>query len=164
MVACRRRRRLRRGCSERSTTCKVTNFASKLQTVPLRQDWRQLVDVELAAARFVVEAVMSALDVVIGLTVDAPTSPRHRGAGIVPHPCIVHGTNGLWYEMPMARAVYATNRLYMIRIVHGTKSLAFIFGPYLLIIIITRMWANAQPDGRPAERSWRPLFNASKFG
>ena len=28
----------------------------------------------------------------------------------------------------------------------------------------TRMWANAQPDGRPAERSWRPLFNASKFG
>jgi len=26
------------------------------------------------------------------------------------------------------------------------------------------MWANAQPDGRPAERSWRPLFNASKFG
>ena len=28
----------------------------------------------------------------------------------------------------------------------------------------TRMWANAQPDGRPAERSWRPLFNAAKFG
>jgi len=28
----------------------------------------------------------------------------------------------------------------------------------------TRMWANAQPDGRPAERSWRPLFNASKVG
>jgi len=28
----------------------------------------------------------------------------------------------------------------------------------------TRMWANAQPDGHPAERSWRPLFNAAKFG
>ena len=28
----------------------------------------------------------------------------------------------------------------------------------------TRMWANAQPDGRPAELSWRPLFNAAKFG
>jgi len=28
----------------------------------------------------------------------------------------------------------------------------------------TRMWANAQPDGRPAERSWRPVFNAAKFG
>ena len=23
----------------------------------------------------------------------------------------------------------------------------------------TRMWANAQPDGRPAEHRWRPLFN-----
>ena len=26
------------------------------------------------------------------------------------------------------------------------------------------MWANAQPDGRPAEYRWRPLFNAEKFG
>ena len=26
------------------------------------------------------------------------------------------------------------------------------------------MWANAQPDGRPAEFRWRPLFNAAKFG
>ena len=31
-------------------------------------------------------------------------------------------------------------------------------------IFENRMWANAQPDGRPAERSWRPLFNAAKFG
>ena len=28
----------------------------------------------------------------------------------------------------------------------------------------TRMWANAQPDGRPTEHRWRPLFNAAKFG
>jgi len=28
---------------------------------------------------------------------------------------------------------------------------------------ITRMWANAQPDGRPAEHTWRRLFNAAKF-
>jgi len=28
----------------------------------------------------------------------------------------------------------------------------------------TRMWANAQWDGRPAERRWRPLFNAANFG
>ena len=28
----------------------------------------------------------------------------------------------------------------------------------------TRMWANAQPDGRPAEHRWRRLFNAAKFG
>ena len=28
----------------------------------------------------------------------------------------------------------------------------------------TRMWANAQRDGRPAKYRWRPLFNAAKFG
>jgi len=26
------------------------------------------------------------------------------------------------------------------------------------------MWANAQRDGRPAEYTWCPLFNAAKFG
>ena len=26
------------------------------------------------------------------------------------------------------------------------------------------MWANAQRDGRPVEHTWRPLFNAAKFG
>jgi len=30
--------------------------------------------------------------------------------------------------------------------------------------IETRMWANAQRDGRPAEYRWIPLFNAAKFG
>jgi len=33
-----------------------------------------------------------------------------------------------------------------------------------VIYIYTRMWANAQRDGRPAEYRWRPLFNAAKFG
>ena len=28
----------------------------------------------------------------------------------------------------------------------------------------TRMWANAQRDGRPAKYRWRPMFNAAKFG
>jgi len=28
----------------------------------------------------------------------------------------------------------------------------------------TRIWANAQRDGRPAEYRWHPLFNAAKFG
>ena len=28
----------------------------------------------------------------------------------------------------------------------------------------TRMWANAQRDGRPVECRWRPLFNAANFG
>jgi len=31
-------------------------------------------------------------------------------------------------------------------------------------ILSTRMWANAQCDGRPAEYRWHPLFNAAKFG
>ena len=31
-------------------------------------------------------------------------------------------------------------------------------------VIITRMWANAQRDGRPAVYRWRPLINAAKFG
>jgi len=29
---------------------------------------------------------------------------------------------------------------------------------------VTRMWANAQRDGRRAEYRWRPLFNAAKYG
>ena len=28
----------------------------------------------------------------------------------------------------------------------------------------TRMWADAQRDGRPDDYRWRPLFNATKFG
>jgi len=28
-------------------------------------------------------------------------------------------------------------------------------------LLITRMWANAQRDGRPAYYSWRPLFNGA---
>jgi len=34
----------------------------------------------------------------------------------------------------------------------------------MMITALTRMWANAQPDGCPAEHRWRPLFNAAKFG
>ena len=34
----------------------------------------------------------------------------------------------------------------------------------VLIITKTRMWANAQRDGRPAENMWRALLNAAKFG
>jgi len=38
--------------------------------------------------------------------------------------------------------------------------------PFVLAAVdqVTRMWANAQRDGRPAEHWWRPLFNAAKFG
>jgi len=31
-----------------------------------------------------------------------------------------------------------------------------------IVILLTRMWADAQRDGRPAEYQWRPLFNAEK--
>jgi len=46
------------------------------------------------------------------------------------------------------------------------SSMARIFVSYTLccITLQTKMWANAQPDGRPAEHRWRPLFNAGKFG
>jgi len=30
-------------------------------------------------------------------------------------------------------------------------------------LAVTRMWANAQRDGRPVEHRWRPLFNAANF-
>ena len=33
-----------------------------------------------------------------------------------------------------------------------------------IVKVKTRMWANAQPDGRPVEHGWHPLFNAAKFG
>jgi len=35
---------------------------------------------------------------------------------------------------------------------------------YFTNLKISRMWANAQRDGRPAEHRWRPLFNAVEFG
>jgi len=36
-----------------------------------------------------------------------------------------------------------------------------IMAPLLHRAAITRMWANAQRDGRPAKHRWRPLFNAA---
>ena len=33
-----------------------------------------------------------------------------------------------------------------------------------MLYSLEKMWANVQPDGRPAEYRWRPLFNAAKFG
>ena len=35
---------------------------------------------------------------------------------------------------------------------------------WMYILLPTRMWANAQRDGRPAEHRWDSLFNAAKFG
>jgi len=43
---------------------------------------------------------------------------------------------------------------------------SFIYVSKIMLInhFNTRMWANAQRDGRPAEHRWRPLFNGAKFG
>ena len=38
------------------------------------------------------------------------------------------------------------------------------WSPCINTLSITRIWANAQRDGRPAEYTCRPLFNAAKFG
>jgi len=35
---------------------------------------------------------------------------------------------------------------------------------FRVLYSVTRIWANAQRDGRPAEHRWRPLLNAAKFG
>jgi len=43
------------------------------------------------------------------------------------------------------------------------RAIANVFKAYRNIYR-TRMWANAQRDGRRAEHRWRPLFSAAKFG
>jgi len=47
---------------------------------------------------------------------------------------------------------------------HASDRLMHIDKRDLWFITKTRMWANAQGDGRPAEYRWRPLFNVAKFG
>jgi len=44
------------------------------------------------------------------------------------------------------------------------KFVNFLGGILVLNQKRTRIWANAQRDGRPAEYRWRRLFNAAKFG
>ena len=44
------------------------------------------------------------------------------------------------------------------------KKSSFLVGEFLNIeTLLTRMWANAQRNGRPAEYRWRPLFNAESL-
>jgi len=45
----------------------------------------------------------------------------------------------------------------------NSKLTALLVTAYLHLRI-TRMWANAQCDGRPTEYRWDPLFNDAKFG
>ena len=50
----------------------------------------------------------------------------------------------------------------------GRATITLGIGPYsslgYISLNVTRMWANDQRDGRPAEHRWRPLFNAETFG
>jgi len=39
--------------------------------------------------------------------------------------------------------------------------ISILYATNMLSTKVTRMWANAQCDGRPAEYRWRPLFNAA---
>jgi len=41
---------------------------------------------------------------------------------------------------------------------------SFEIAQYLANLWRTRMWANAQRNGRPSECRWRPVFNAANFG
>jgi len=53
---------------------------------------------------------------------------------------------------------------YNLQAVSFTRALASPFRHHYADQCQLEMWANAQPDGRPAEYRWRPLFNAAKFG
>jgi len=54
-------------------------------------------------------------------------------------------------------AQLSTNNMHFYSNAHFTHTITAIH-------FLTRMWANAQRDGRPVEHRWRPLFNAAKFG
>jgi len=54
--------------------------------------------------------------------------------------------------------------MFFLRIFSFPPFLLVTLGGELCIIKTTRMWANAQRDGRPAEYRSRRLFKAAKFG
>ena len=58
----------------------------------------------------------------------------------------------------------AKNLIFFPSLVTSGRHISAIITDRRKFITKTRMWANAQPDGRPAEHRWRPLFNAAKFG
>ena len=67
-----------------------------------------------------------------------------------------------WFLVVIMARLVTTYKIYKVhrcRIRHNKKPFFQLRNKYL-----TRMWANAQRDGRPAEHRWRPLFNAAMFG
>jgi len=68
------------------------------------------------------------------------------------------------FGIPMTAGDFIGRELFYLCRCQFVFVLPYIAFPVTLIDSMTRMWANAQRDGRPAEHRWRPLFNAAKFG
>jgi len=105
----------------------------------------------------------------------------HGGGGAL---CLITLTT--WYSLFNARLLhksYATmrrvhshrlcQRLLIEFFACATGLMEVLFWPVSVTLYVwpfgsriteTRMWANAQRDGRPAEYRWRPVFNNAKFG
>jgi len=103
-------------------------------------------------------------------------APSHGGYG---HPCHTRSLGPNWVTIlngiSIGSAIFQGSWSWQTnwQTDHATPSVAV--GHTLLVLqggltidkiipTTTRMWANAQRDGRPAQYRWRPLFNAAKFG
>ena len=100
-------------------------------------------------------------DVTWGVVGDAPSCAQVCGFAIVARVAL------LWQHNMNAKC----QRVYMLVLAVCLFIFRFTtfqrwwnYACYLVIRYKTRMWANAQRDGRPAEHRLRPLFNAAKFG
>jgi len=56
----------------------------------------------------------------------------------------------------------AISNLYFVAVLQNTVPMRLC--KLVCFTIATRMWANAQRDGRPSECKWRPVLNAANFG
>jgi len=85
----------------------------------------------------------------------------------------------LWYETEMRHLIFSPRRDRDLPTFPQDRDDTKMFGNFVSrprprdrdyipgewrVQYITRMWANAQRDGHPAEYRWRPLFNTAKFG
>jgi len=83
--------------------------------------------------------------------------------------CLSEGSEYVWIRPELTESVKEQcmqtkakpNQIYTNMVVDAENEASC---PRNLKQVQTRMWANAQRDGRPAEYRWRPLFNAAKFG
>ena len=94
-------------------------------------------------------------------------------AGMSSLPTVVYGVYGILYALPLLGGIINGNKILATDFKWKTEnSMAYykriyieaLFSVTSYVIGLTRMWANAQRNGRPAEYRWRPLFNDTKFG